>query len=631
MCKKSTIFYLFFLFTINFTNNAFAQNSLLINLGSNTCATPDTPYFSIISNPLSVTPSLLNNCFMGNQLPDYYNTFIAYNPKNNKIYINDVRYGGSKIWVLDMGLPNNIVCPSSIPISPDFSPAYSTNNFEFDNKGNLWSVRNYIDSTGICSIDQYDILTGNILASKQLQFPSGNFPSDIANGDLCILPNGRLFATFGEYPSRLYEINNYNDGTDSATATFLQTMPNNTFGIAYLNGLLEVTGTNSVDTCYYFDYNISTNILGQRKIFQNGQAPIDNTSISPIVGATKQLLSSTKLNSNSAELVYEVYVQNMGNVILNNINITEDLGIVFGTSNISNVSTNFTSGFNTPGLTLNSSFNGTTITNLLDAGQQLVNQTSDTANYFFKVQIKFDVTNLIPDSIYNNSAIATANIGADNNLINVTDSSNNGASDMIDPNKNSIANEWGENIPTPFNISLVPVKFISNHVNSKENAVIVDWKIATPIINANIFIIESSIDGVQWQKAGEISIDNSDQSNYEFTDQNIRSGNLFYRIKEVDKNGAINYSTIMKINNSAADNIAVYPNPAGNYIRIDIQENNFSFSQIELSDVSGRILYTGKTNSELTTINTSLFATGTYFLKILNNNTISTQKVLIKH
>ncbi len=631
MKKKYLLYLLPIFFFCSFCNlEVYAQKSLLVNLGSNTCANPDSPAFSIISNPFDA-PSVLSDCDLKDQLPDFNNTFIAYNPKNNKIYLNDVRYSaGSRIWVMDIGLPNNIICPSPIPVSPDFSPAYSTNNFEFDKSGNLWSVRNYTKTTGMCILDQYDILSGNILAGKNLQFPMDNLPTDISNGDLCILPNGRLFATFGRDSSRLYEITNYNHGIGNAVATYLQTLPSNTFGIAYLNGILEVTGTNSIDSCYYFDYNISTNTLGPKKDFQNGKAPIDNSSFSPVVGATKRLVNATKLNNNTAELTYEIYVQNLGNVILNNINVTEDLGSVFGSSNVSNVSTLFISGFNIPGLTLNSSYNGTSITSLLNNNQQLVNQTSDNADYFFKLQIKCTVTNLNTGIIYYNSAIATADIGSGVNQINISDSSNNGTWDVVDPNKNGIANEWGENIPTPFNFSTIPVRFIYSSAIYKDNAVIIDWKVATPVINANKFIIEYSKDGVLWQKAGEVMIEDPNQGNYQFHFLSL-SQNLFYRIKETDKDGAAIYSTIMKLNYGIAQKIEAYPNPAKNSVLIYIPKNDMQYNEIEISDILGRRIYYSKTNKESIIINTSVFTNGTYFLRVKNNAAISSQKILIKH
>ncbi len=238
----------------------------------------------------------------------------------------------------------------------------------------------------------FDINTGVVINSRILQFPAGNFPTSVTSGDLTITPNGRMFATLGSNSSQLYEITNYNSNSN-ATATFLKTLPQNCFGIAYLNGQLEITGFDLVG-CYYFDYNIGTNTLGFVKPFQNGQSPIDNTSFSPALGTTKQIINTTIINATTVDIVYELYVKNMGNTILNNINVSDDLASAFGNGNVSNVSIAFTPGANNANLVLNPTYNGTTITNLLLPNQQLPNQQAANTDYFFKVQVSCRISSI---------------------------------------------------------------------------------------------------------------------------------------------------------------------------------------------------------------------------------------------
>ncbi len=241
----------------------FSQNSILVNFGSLTCADDSAAAFSLIRGPFSGSSNPLISCNLNAQLPSYYNVFIAYNPKDNKIYVDNTQSGNSsKVWVLDVGLPGNIVCPAAIPLTPTYTYSYVPNNFEFDNSGNLWSFHDFNSITGLCTMDNFDVTNGNVLMTKPLQFPLADLPSDLFNGDVSILPNGRMFVVFGVYPSKLYEVTNYNGGTGNAVATYLQSLPFNTFGLAYINGLLEITGTNGTNLCYFFPYSISTNTLG---------------------------------------------------------------------------------------------------------------------------------------------------------------------------------------------------------------------------------------------------------------------------------------------------------------------------------------------------------------------------------
>ena len=614
----------------------FAQNSVLINFGSTGCYNPSAPVFSLLNNPLSGTPSALAVCDMSAQLPDFFSVFIAYNPKDNKVYVADIRSGTeTKIWVLNMGLPQNISCPVSIPVTPTYSYSYVSNNFEFDNNRDLWSFSNYNVATGQCSMDKFDVNTGVVINTRILQFPAGNFPTSISSGDLTILPNGRMFATLGSSPSRLYEINNYS--SSNASASFLQTMPRDCFGIAYLNGQLEITGIDfNAASCYYFDYTISTNTLGVEKPFQIGEAPIDNTSLTPSVGTTKQLLNAIMVNATTADLTYEIYVKNLGNVIINNINATDDLAAVFGAANVSNVTTSFVPGANAAGLTLNAAYNGTSIINLLNDGQNLNNQTAASSDYYFKVLLQCRITNLNNATNYLNSAVGTGMVGnaSNSSLINVADSSNNGSAAVADPNNNGNAGEAGENIPTPFNFGTVPVRFINVNASLlSNNSALLKWTVATPTVNAKNFEIEYSSNGRSWKLITSIIITDAMMGTYQFTHLNIiATGNLYYRIKEIDIDGAYIYSrTILLHTKTSGAGFVIYPNPANNFIQVSAPYSSNEKITMELFDAIGKKILTKLMLNPIEEINTSNLPAGTYLLKLLNSSEVKTQKVLIVH
>lgn len=608
------------------------QNSLLVNFGSNSCSSP-VPSYSIIRNPLSINPLVNSSCDFSQQVPDFFNVFIAYNPKNNKIYIADIRSGiKTDIWVLDQGLPANISCPSFIPAAPTYSYDYVANNFEFDNNGNLWSFSNYDPITGQCNLDNFDVNTGVVLSTKILRFPAGDFPTTIDAGDLTILPNGRLFACLGSNDGRLYEITDYNNSAAFATATLLQVLPKNCYGIAYLNGQLELTGIDAAG-CYYYNYDISTNTLGGEKSFQNGYLPIDNTSFTPAVGITKKLVSAVKVNGNTADLTYELYGENMGNTIINNIGVTDNLTSAFGSGNVSNVTASFVAGANAADLTLNPFYNGTGNTQLLNSGQHLNNRILNNQDYYFKIRINCRVTNLNTIITYFNSASINGDIGnaIAGTLTSVSDLSNNGESTAIDPNKNGNPSDVNENIPTPFMFGTLPVKFIDfTATQLGEHTARLQWKIAVPAENAARFEIEYSSDARIFITVGTIIIDNLNQSNYQFIHTNIQAGNLFYRIKETDTDGSITYSRIQLLRrNNNRQKLIVYPNPVSNIMHVIVSENGNK--KITLMDVTGRKVFEKISGDEQVEINTAAFSNGTYLLQVNGDSTNSTFKIIVQH
>jgi len=628
--------YFLLLLLVLISKESFSQNSLLVNFGSSTCATPNNASFSIVKNPLTATPILLADCNFSAQIPNYNGVYVAYNPKDNNLYISSIQNGTqSKVWTLNIGLPDSIGCPALIPVLPENTYNYVLNNFEFDNNGNLWAFSNYNLAAGTCLLSNFDLTTGTTLASKTVQFPAGHYPTDIGNGDLSILPNGRLFCTLGASPiSQLYEITNYVGGFGTATATYLQTMPLNCFGMAFLNGELEVSGTNGVNSCYYFAYDIASNTLGPVQAFQNGLAPIDNTALVPVVGATKQLVSSTVVNATTANLSYVVYLRNMGNVILNDINITDDLNSAFGAGNVSNVTASFLS--NPAGLILNPSFNGTTVTSLLAPGQQLHNRVLSGTNYFATIQINCQATNLVPGVTYYNSAIAEGDIGSGPSFANISDSSNNGSQTLLvmDPNSNNDPSDPGENVPTPY---VFPIILTVNFINADASLInstsaTINWSVATPTTSANKFDIEYSTDGKNWNTAGSVAIISDMQSDYNFVQNNIPPGNIYYRIKEIDDDGSYVYSRIILLNNNDAQTkYVVYPNPANNTIQVIAPYGISGNCTIELLDATGRKLMGAEMNTSSIEINTTTIPDGSYLLRINHADNISTQKVLIIH
>ncbi len=632
MKAKFTFTTVYLLIALFLQQYAIAQNSLLINFGSNTCAST-VPSFSLIKDPLSLSSQAIANCDLSQQQSSYYSVFIAYNPLNNKIYLADIKNGvNTNIWVLDMGLPAAIACPASIPVQPTYSYSYISNNFEFDNNGDLWSFSNYNSNTGQCNVDKFDVNTGIVLSSKIIQFPDGNFPTTIQSGDLTILPNGRMFAVLGNGVCRLYEITNYNTVGGVATATFLTLMPRDCYGIAFLNGLLELTGMDFNGSCYYYDYNIAGNTLGAEKPFQNGQAPIDNASLTPSLGSAKRLLSSTKINSNTADIVYEIYAENLGNTILNNINIVDDLAATFGAGNVSDVTVSFVPGANAAGLVLNPAYNGTTVTSMLNPGQNLKNKVLSNQDYFFKVQVSCRATNLVNATTYLNTAVAKADIGSSTGTVSVSDSSNNGDQFAVDGNRNGNAGDVGENIPTPFNFGTLPVRFINVNASLlNQHEALVKWQVATPMDNAAAFIIEFSSDGRNWANAGELSIDNLNKAGWQFLHRNIPAGNLYYRIKQIDKDGSFTYSRIVLLKNKTNSSYVIYPNPANNFVAISTGYTANNKAALQLYDAAGRLLLSKNITSANEEINTLLYPNGTYMLRIQDDVDTITYKVVIRH
>jgi hypothetical protein len=77
----------------------------------------------------------------------------------------------------------------------------------------------------------------------------------------------------------------------------------------------------------------------------------------------------------------------------------------------------------------------------------------------------------------------------------------------------------------------------------------------------------------------------------------------------------------------------LYPNPAENFIIVEISNPNGNVQQLKLVDMLGRILYEQDTPSTVTakcTVDTSPYLPGMYMIRVEDNQTIETQPFLIR-
>ncbi|MES2780646.1 MAG: choice-of-anchor V domain-containing protein [Bacteroidota bacterium] len=100
-----------------------------------------------------------------------------------------------------------------------------------------------------------------------------------------------------------------------------------------------------------------------------------------------------------------------------------------------------------------------------------------------------------------------------------------------------------------FSSNVLPVKWMSYGVKASDDVNTIEWTTASEIDNAH-FEIERSTDAKQWETIGIVKSKGNSNSptTYSFDDKSVLSGNLFYRIKQVDFDGAFDYSKVIIAN-----------------------------------------------------------------------------------
>lgn len=152
----------------------------------------------------------------------------------------------------------------------------------------------------------------------------------------------------------------------------------------------------------------------------------------------------------------------------------------------------------------------------------------------------------------------------------------------------------------------LPVTWLNFEAAREANLVVLDWATAAEV-NSDYFDIERGLSTVDFIRIGRVNAkgDVSAVSNYRYIDQYIipDQTTVYYRLKQVDRDGTKSYSKILAVRNSEQDNIVIYPVPAGNTpVNIMIPDSWQLPARLVCRDMSGRICFERELHSRLNNI-----------------------------
>jgi hypothetical protein len=163
-----------------------------------------------------------------------------------------------------------------------------------------------------------------------------------------------------------------------------------------------------------------------------------------------------------------------------------------------------------------------------------------------------------------------------------------------------------------------------------KNTVELDWQTASEKNNAQ-FDIERSSDSKIFSKIGEVKGHGttSQVQDYSYIDAAPFNGINYYRLKQIDDNGASTYSKIVSVEMSGvAKSIEVHPNPFDKEIFVN---TNFQGTYtINVHDITGKLQQTYQADQPTFRLNTTDLATGLYILSVRSNNTTIKQFKIVK-
>ena len=145
------------------------------------------------------------------------------------------------------------------------------------------------------------------------------------------------------------------------------------------------------------------------------------------------------------------------------------------------------------------------------------------------------------------------------------------------------------------------------------------WQTADEV-NTKSFEIERSTDGRNFVTVATVDSKGSNNNSYTVQDNVVYSGKLFYRLRMVDVDGRFTYSQVIWINSIGGNRVSIYPNPAKDWININIGSSPLLKTTAGMFDVHGRLLRIISISNDQEQINVKELTKGVYIIKFADGS-----------
>jgi hypothetical protein len=176
------------------------------------------------------------------------------------------------------------------------------------------------------------------------------------------------------------------------------------------------------------------------------------------------------------------------------------------------------------------------------------------------------------------------------------------------------------------------VHFSAETIN-KGTAVQIEWETSSES-NNDYFMIEKSDDGNEYYSIAEIlgSGTSNTPRQYYYIDQDISNSKIYYRLKQVDYDGAYEYSDaiVISVEMHETKSMYIFPNPARSHVNI-LLKNETSSGNLILTNIQGQeVLRSDNVVGDKITVDLNGLPSGLYMLKLVSTDAVQTGRVIRK-
>ena len=157
-------------------------------------------------------------------------------------------------------------------------------------------------------------------------------------------------------------------------------------------------------------------------------------------------------------------------------------------------------------------------------------------------------------------------------------------------------NNSGSNFKMTFTTnSTFPVEMTRFDAKTMDKTVLLHWETATEH-NNRYFEVQRSADSRNWEVLGQVPSWNGNSrelQSYQFTDEKPAAQTNYYRLRQVDTDGAYEFSKVVQASVNGPRTVSAMPNPVGSALQITLlTDAREAISRVEAFDASGLLLQT---------------------------------------
>ncbi len=174
--------------------------------------------------------------------------------------------------------------------------------------------------------------------------------------------------------------------------------------------------------------------------------------------------------------------------------------------------------------------------------------------------------------------------------------------------------------------TVLPIKITSFFGTIKEYGNELRWRNENDI-ETERYELEYSCDGSVFSTSASVIA--TGRKDYSLMDHSKCNSSIYYRLKAISKNSGVEYSKIIRLGSSKENDIKIYPNPVVNgKMQIELTASN---ATIVIYDMNGREKLNKKiTGNGIISIDVSHLSSGTYIVKVIDDESVSSKKIFVR-